>query len=707
MKLRSKFIVLGAVPLAISLAIGAMYAVFLSSDHAQTRATLENLSYLKTVSSYTTEIQLERGTAGLVLSGGAEAGAYQDLFPKTEAAASAWISEVRRLGLKGDSITAAVTGTAALRDLRNKVLSKSATNDDAYSSYTYLVDSLLKSAREAAAMSTGGFANRLISLILLEEAKEWMGRCRALISYTLDNDTPINEHSVLDLVDRYGAVGAILSSNALSLSEGGMLRRDEILLADSYLLTGDMVDSIVKKADQGHYGKNGAKAFKDATASINQLQTLIDGETQVTSQDLAKSARAKETTYDVFLAILAVALLATALAVFAILLSVSKSVRRISAAFREVARGEGDLGRRIDVASRDELGDLASDFNGFVESLAGVVVKVKTESASLSADMESLSATMAQTAGSIQEIAATIDSIRLRSAEQSRSVAESARKIEGIGAGIDSLAEVAAGQEEELATSSSSIEQLVASIRSVNLNVDRVSKGYEELEIGASAGREAIKKVSDQARDIGAQSEGLSEANQLISSIASRTNLLAMNAAIEAAHAGDFGKGFAVVADEIRNLAEGAAEQSKAVSRSIATIASSIDAIVGSSREAETTFDAIADQISGLSGLQDEVKSAMDEQSAGSAQTLVALGRMKDAAGLVKSESAGMREDARSVLEEMEKLTRLTRELDDGMREMAIGAGEIRQAAVITSDLSSKADDSVKSLAGLMEKFRA
>ncbi|HUX36282.1 MAG TPA: methyl-accepting chemotaxis protein, partial [Rectinemataceae bacterium] len=675
--------------------------------HAQTRSTLEDLSYLKAVSAYASLLQLERGTAGLVLSGGAEASAYQDLFPKTDAAEKAWVSEATRIGLKGDNVTAAKAGAAGISNIRNTVVSKSASNDDVYSSYTYLVDAILKSAREAAAMSTGGFANRLLSLILLEEAKEWMGRCRALISYTLDNDAPINEHSVLDLVDRYGAVGAILSSNALSLSDGGKLRRDEILLADSYLLTGDMVDTIVKKADQGHYGENGAKAFKDATASISQLQTLIDGESKVTSQDLAAAARIKETNYYLFLGILAFALLGTALAVFAILLSVSKSVRRISIAFGDVARGEGDLRRRIDVASRDELGALASDFNGFVESLAGVVVTVKSETESLSADMESLSATMAQTAGAVQEIAATIDSIQLRSAEQSRTVAESARRVEGIGTGIESLANAASSQEEELATSSSSIEQLVASIRSVNVNVDRVSTGYEKLEIGASAGRDAIKKVSDQARDIGTQSEGLSEANQLISSIASRTNLLAMNAAIEAAHAGDFGKGFAVVADEIRNLAEGAAEQSKAVSQRIATIAKSIEGIVGSSREAETTFDAIAAQIAGLSELQDEVKSAMDEQSAGSSQTLVALGRMKEAAGQVKGESAGMRENARSVLEEMEKLTRLTRELDDGMREMALGAGEIRQAAAATSDLTAKADDSVKSLAGLMEKFRA
>jgi len=707
MKLRTKFFVLGAVPLAISLVIGSMYAIFLSSDYDKTRSTLDDLAYLKTVGAYASQIQLERGTAGLVLSGGAQTDAYQNLFAKTDAAEKDWNAATKRIGLKGATIMSANSAAAGVVGLRSSVLARTATDDQAYDTYTYLVDTLLKSGREAIDRSSLGFTERLVSLVLLEEAKEWMGRCRALVSVVLDTDAPITPKTVLDLIDRYGAVGSILSSNALSLSQAGASRRDALLLDDSYLLIGDTIDTIVKKSDQGRYGESGSEAFDDATAYIKLLQDLIDGETAAVSKDLDAAAKSKAAAYYLFLGVVALVILGAAAAVAGILLSVSGGIKRISAAFGDIAGGEGDLRRRIEIASRDELGVLAGDFNAFAESLAGVVVKVKSEATSLSSGMDSLSSNMTETAGAVQEIAATIESIRLRSAEQSRTVAESVRRVEGIGTGIESLANAAASQEQELATSSSSIEELVASIRSVNLNVDRVAERYSKLEVGASAGRDAIRTVSEQARDIGTQSEGLSEANQLISSIASRTDLLAMNAAIEAAHAGEFGKGFAVVADEIRNLAEGAAEQSKAVSEMIATIAASIEGIVNSSQLAETTFETIAGQIAELSNLQSEVKYAMDEQNEGSAQTLVALGRMKDAAGQVRSGSDDMREDARSVLGEMEKLTRLTRELDDGMKEMSVGAAEIRQAAAATSDLTAKADESVRALAAEMDKFRA
>jgi methyl-accepting chemotaxis protein len=159
---------------------------------------------------------------------------------------------------------------------------------------------------------------------------------------------------------------------------------------------------------------------------------------------------------------------------------------------------------------------------------------------------------------------------------------------------------------------------MVSNINSISNNLERAGSGFESLLTASNAGRDSMQNVIELVKDVSSQSVRLLETNEIIDSIASQTNLLAMNAAIEAAHAGDAGKGFSVVSDEIRKLAESSSEQSKVIEEELKKAVATIETIVGASALADEAFSSVATQIRQANGLIQEIRMAMKEQTEGS-----------------------------------------------------------------------------------------
>jgi methyl-accepting chemotaxis protein len=224
---------------------------------------------------------------------------------------------------------------------------------------------------------------------------------------------------------------------------------------------------------------------------------------------------------------------------------------------------------------------------------------------------------------------------------------------------------------------------------------------------GASeVGRAGLQEVSADIQEIARESEGLLEINSVMENIASQTNLLSMNAAIEAAHAGEAGKGFAVVADEIRKLAESSGEQSKTISTVLKKIKESIDKISKSTDAVLNKFAAIDSGVKTVSDQEENIRSAMEEQSAGSQQVLESVGELNNLTQRVKGSSIEMQEGSKQVISESKHLEMVTQEITHGMSEMSTGADQINVAVNQVNTLSGKNKDTIDGLVAEVSKFK-
>jgi methyl-accepting chemotaxis protein len=261
-------------------------------------------------------------------------------------------------------------------------------------------------------------------------------------------------------------------------------------------------------------------------------------------------------------------------------------------------------------------------------------------------------------------------------------------------------------QSGSVAQSSSAIEEMLANIRSVTQTLVKNTDNVQGLIEASKVGHTGLQEVSTDIQEIARESEGLLEINAVMENIASQTNLLSMNAAIEAAHAGEAGKGFAVVADEIRKLAENSGEQSKTISAVLKKIKDSIDKITRSTGSVLAKFESIDDGIKTVSEQEENIRNAMEEQGAGSKQILEAIGQLNDATQMVKSSTEEMMEGSKQVIQESKNLELATQEISDGMNEMAAGADQINVSVNRVTTISGETKESIDVLVREVAMFK-
>jgi methyl-accepting chemotaxis protein len=372
----------------------------------------------------------------------------------------------------------------------------------------------------------------------------------------------------------------------------------------------------------------------------------------------------------------------------------------------------GDLSARLGVAGRrgagrrDELGALSAMLEKMRGGLSSMVGEIRDSLASLRTSGGELAARMEETAAAVSQITANIESVKRQVDAEGGSVRGASATVERMLSGLEGLNARIADQAASVTESSASIEEMVANIATVTKNVDRLGDAFETLLRASEDGRSKLNAANEVVKSILSQSDKLAEANTVIETIAEQTNLLAMNAAIEAAHAGEAGRGFAVVAEEIRKLSEMAAEQSQEISGDIGSITGSIGEMAASTETTEVAFGSIASRIAELNALEQEIKLAMMEQNDGSKQILEALQRINEITEHVRGSSQEMNGGSESIGREMRSLLDMGELLRSGMDEIALGTRSIAEAANSVSDMSEGNRRLVDAVSAQVEHFK-
>jgi len=383
-----------------------------------------------------------------------------------------------------------------------------------------------------------------------------------------------------------------------------------------------------------------------------------------------------------------------------------KDLNTIIAQTRDMADGRANLSQRIKIQQRDEIGYIGQNINTFLGQMENLAKTIRLTAVSgkdlgndLSSSAEEMGATLIQMERTLESLVQNIGKLDDEQIKARSSVQEIIVEMTNSNAAVEE-------QANWVSQSSASVEQMAANISSI-ANVTKDKRGLsDQLAEVAHEGEKDLMETLQSMEGISQSAGVIFDLIKIINAVAAQTNLLAMNAAIEAAHAGDAGRGFAVVADEIRKLAETTAGNAKNISQSLKGIMGQINDTTKVTKKTTQRITAIFEGIEEMSSAMRETLAGLQELNVGAKQIVQTFINLNRLTGDVKGSSQNVARKTTTAQEASQQVSQLSQEARNGIGEVLIGVKEVRRASGNLTQLSEKNADNISSLEKLAQRFK-
>lgn len=348
---------------------------------------------------------------------------------------------------------------------------------------------------------------------------------------------------------------------------------------------------------------------------------------------------------------------------------ISLRLRLLSSRIEQLSEGTGDLRMRVDITRNDDIGKMASSFNVFISMMVSLVAKIRTQALKAGETGRLLADQVSIAREGVAELNNSLTLVRECAREQNTVVDRANEKIVEINGSINLVADMVSSQAGFVSESSAAISEMVANIASVTKTASRADEVAENLRRLSDEGGNALKTSVSHIRDLEEVSRSVSVIIGSISKIAAQTNLLAMNAAIEAAHAGEAGAGFAVVADEVRNLAESSSKSAKEIGLLIKDMTERIATGVNLADKAGASFERINIGVIETTELVRTIAGSMSEQKTGADEILRSVGSLIEATHSIQDQTGTQRSKSGEMRLAMYDIVQAAQMISDAMQD--------------------------------------
>ena len=378
----------------------------------------------------------------------------------------------------------------------------------------------------------------------------------------------------------------------------------------------------------------------------------------------------------------------------------------VTKAMNNIATGESDLTARIQVLNDNELGQLSKACNTVMEKLQSMIHTVKESVSGLQEKSSALHSNSETTLNKIATIKEDVSDIDNQVENQNSLATTVSQNVQNLHNVIDSLTNNISEQTNAISQSSTAIEEITANIDSITKNINSMSTEYESIVKDAKEGKRLQDLVKKQVEEIEEKAADLQNANVIITNISAQTNLLAMNAAIEAAHAGKAGVGFSVVAGEIRALAINSNKQTESIGLMLSNINEAVKGIVEVSGESAQSFDRLGQRISNMENMLEQIRNGINEQNLGAQNILEMMQIIDNSARTIISESEEMAQDSDYVQSSMKELHASAESILENTHQMVDNLNDVKNCAVVASNSSEQSLDLTTTLNSLVKGYK-